>query len=695
MSNIETNNNMNKTDDNNHKPIHQIRDVERGKGASSSTIPWLTILVMVFALAALAAAVAVTWVFWTWQAGVVVLAILLVLYVLAYFWHFLWIAVQTAPRDLKALYCYIKILRLSKTYTKKNWSMPDIFHEAVKKHPKKICFLFEEEKWTFQQVEEYSLRVSAVLKAYGVKRGDTVAVMASNYPEMPAIWLGVTRIGGIAPLINTNQTGNTLLHSINIAHCDYVIYGNEFESAFQDIKKDLSGSIKLLKFTRRPLNVSNDSVKVVESSNDLTHLLETTPPAPWSLSEGEGFLGRLVYIYTSGTTGLPKAAVISPSRMVFMASGVQFLGGLRPSDVIYCPMPLYHSAGGVITMGNAFIFGCTVVLKLKFSASAYFPDCIKYNATAAHYIGEMCRYVLATPKSPTDRQHKVRVVYGNGMRPTIWNEFVKRFGIKRVSEFYGATEGNANIVNIDSKPGAIGFISRIIPAVYPIAIIKVDEDTGEPIRDKRGLCQIAGVNEPGVFIGKIKPNNPSRAFLGYVDKEASDKKIVRDVLSHGDSAFISGDVLVADELGYLYFRDRTGDTFRWRGENVSTTEVEAAISRVADQRDAVVYGVEIPDIEGRAGMCGIVDTDGSLDLDKLAKDIAKDLPKYARPVFIRIMKTMDMTATFKLRKVDLQKEGYDPNKVTDKLFYFDPKLNKYVSLGPEEFDQIVSGKIRL
>ncbi|XP_069360638.1 long-chain fatty acid transport protein 4-like [Maniola hyperantus] len=695
MSNVEANNNMNKAEVNNHKPVDQIRDVERGKGESGSSIPWLTVAVMVFAVAALAAACAVAWVFWNWQTALVVLAILVVVYVLAYFWNWLWIAAQTAPRDMKALYCYIKILRLSNNFTKKNWSMPDIFHEVVKKHPKKICFLFEDESWTFQQVEEFSLRVSAVLKTRGVKRGDTVAVMANNYPEMPAIWLGIARIGGISPLINTNQTGNTLLHSINIAHCDFVIYGSEFETAIQDIKKELSDSIKLLKFTRRPLNVSNDKVKVAEQSDDLTHSLETTPPAPWSLSEGEGFLGRLLYIYTSGTTGLPKAAVISPSRMVFMASGVQYLGGLNPKDVIYCPMPLYHSAGGVITMGNAFIFGCTVALKLKFSASAYFPDCIKYNATAAHYIGEMCRYVLATPPSPTDRQHKVRVVYGNGMRPTIWNEFVKRFGIKRVSEFYGATEGNANIVNIDSKAGAIGFISRIIPAVYPIAIIKVDEDTGEPIRDKRGLCQLAKPNEPGVFIGKIKPNNPARAFLGYVDKEASDKKIVRDVLAHGDSAFISGDILVSDELGYLYFRDRTGDTFRWRGENVSTTEVEAAISRVADQRDAVVYGVEVPDIEGRAGMCGIVDADGTLDLDKLAKDIAKDLPKYARPVFIRVMRSMDMTATFKLRKVDLQKEGYDPNRVKDKLYYFDPKLNKYVSLGLEEYEKIVSGKIRL
>ncbi|CAG5056665.1 unnamed protein product [Parnassius apollo] len=696
MSNNDINldNNMNKTDV--HDKLKQNGDIEKGQYHNLvSSVSWSKFIVMFLAASVLVAACTVAWVFQDWQTSLQVFAILFVVYVIAFYWRWIWIAMRTAKRDFSALYCYIKILLLTRSFSKKNYSMPDIFHDVVLKHPDKACFLFNDETWTFKQVEDFSLRVSAALKAKGVKRGDTVAVMTSNHPEMPAIWLGITRIGAVSPLINTNQTGNTLLHSINVAKCDFVIYGSEFEQAIQEIAKELNSSIKLFKFTRRPLNLSSDSVKVVESSDDFTALLESTSPATWSLSDGEGFNGKLLYIYTSGTTGLPKAAVISPSRMVFMASGVHYLGGLSSKDIIYCPMPLYHSAGGCITIGQAFIFGCTVALRTKFSASAYFPDCIKYNATAAHYIGEMCRYILATPPKPTDRQHKVRTVYGNGMRPTVWTDFVKRFGIKKVAEFYGATEGNANIVNIDNKTGAIGFISRIIPAVYPIAIIKVDENTGEPIRDSRGLCQVAKPNEPGVFIGKIKPNNPSRAFLGYVDKQASEKKIVRDVFEHGDSAFISGDILIADELGYLYFRDRTGDTFRWRGENVSTTEVEAAISRVTDQRDAVVYGVEIPNSEGRAGMCGIVDTDNNLDLDKLVKDMSRDLPKYARPVFLRVMSSLDMTGTFKLKKVDLQKEGFDPKTIKDKIYYLDPKLEKYIHLGPEEYDKIMSGQIRL
>ncbi|GBP23086.1 Long-chain fatty acid transport protein 4 [Eumeta japonica] len=705
--------NMNKTDTTVQKSEAKLTngDVEKGKVVSESgtSFSWPAVMAILGAVAVMGAACAVAWIYVGWAMSLKVFAILLIVYLFAFHWKWWYIAFRTAPRDFKALYCYIKILILTRRFNKRNIAMPDMFHEVTKKHPNKACFLFEDEIWTFKQVEEFSLRVSAALKAQGISKGHTVALFMGNYPQMPAIWLGITRVGAVAPLINTNQRGAALAHSINIAHCDAVIYADEFQSAMQDVSNELKPTLKLFKFTIRPLNTSGDAVNVVESSEgnvtDLTGLLERTPPAPWARSEGDGFQGKLLYIYTSGTTGLPKAAVISSSRMVFMASGVHYLGGLRASDVIYCPMPLYHSAGGCITMGQAMIFGCTVVLRLKFSASGYFSDCIKYKATAAHYIGEMCRYILATPPSPVDKQHRVRVMYGNGMRPQVWNDFVKRFGIKRISEFYGATEGNANIVNIDSKPGAIGFVSRIIPAVYPIAIIKVDQDTGEPIRNARGLCQLAKPHEPGVFIGKINPNNPARAYLGYVDKAASDKKVVHDVFTRGDSAFISGDILEADELGYLYFRDRTGDTFRWRGENVSTTEVEAAVSRVTDHRDAVAYGVEIPNTEGRAGMCGIVDPNGTLDLDKLVKDLRKDIPAYAQPIFIRILDSIDLTGevpseitqfgTFKLRKVDLQKEGFDPSKIKDNLYYLDVKSEKYLSLGAEEYQKIITGQIRL
>jgi solute carrier family 27 fatty acid transporter 1/4 len=286
------------------------------------------------------------------------------------------------------------------------------------------------------------------------------------------------------------------------------------------------------------------------------------------------------------------------------------------------------------------------------------------------------------------------MVFGNGLRPQIWPQFVKRFNIKRVAEFYGATEGNANICNIDNTVGAIGFVSRIIPMVYPISIIKADPDTGEPIRGPDGLCQPCKPNEPGVFIGKIIPNNPSRAFLGYVDKKASDKKIVRDVFKKGDCAFLSGDILIADERGNLYFKDRTGDTFRWKGENCSTSEIEGVVSNEAGYKDTVVYGVEIPNMEGRAGMAAIHDPDRNLDLSALSKNLQKSLPAYARPQFIRLLDKVDLTGTFKLRKLDLQKEGYDPRTIHDKLYYLNNKTGVYEQLTLEIYDKIIKNEIR-
>ncbi|XP_073941559.1 long-chain fatty acid transport protein 4-like [Choristoneura fumiferana] len=652
---------------------------------------------MSFVVAGLAAAFVAVWLYYGFLSTLTLFVPLLLLYGVLFHWKWIYVALRTAPRDLLALSCYIRLLWLTRTFAKKNWTLPDMFHETVSQYPDKPCFLHQDDVWTFKEVEDFSLRVTAVLKAQDIKKGSVVAILMNNCPQMPAIWLGAGRLGAVCPLINTNQRGNALVHSINVANCDVIIFSEDYQSVIQEVAGQLNSSLKYLKFTHRPLNTTNTEVKASgDDFPDLTSLLETTPPAPWTLADAEGFHGKLLYIYTSGTTGLPKAAVISSSRIVFMAAGLHYLGGITSDDTVYCPLPLYHTAGGVISVGQALLFGCTVAVKTKFSASQYFPDCIKFKATVAHYIGEMCRYVLATPPSPADTQHSVRTIFGNGMRPQIWDEFVKRFNIKRVAEFYGATEGNANIVNIDSKPGAIGFVSRIIPQVYPIAIIKVDQETGEPIRDSNGLCQLAAAEEPGVFIGKISAGNPARAFLGYVDKSASDKKVVRDVFAKGDSAFISGDILISDELGYLYFRDRTGDTFRWRGENVSTTEVEAAVSRVAGNRDAVVYGVEVPNTEGRAGMCGVVDASGSLDLTQLARDLAKDLPAYARPVFVRVMDSVDMTGTFKMKKTDLQKEGFDPSVVgKDKLYYHDAKLGQYLPLGPEEYEKIINGQIRL
>ncbi|XP_059473300.1 long-chain fatty acid transport protein 4 [Neocloeon triangulifer] len=601
-----------------------------------------------------------------------------------------YVAIRTAPRDMTALFLYLRLKMEMRSHAKANRSVADIFNQQVLKHPNKVCLVFEDQKWTFKQVEDYSIKISKLLVARGYKHGDVVAILANNRPEYVALWLGMCRIGVIAALINTNLRKQVLKHSIGISNAKALIYSSDFAEALADLGSDgLPRGISLIRM---------DPIKGPRLGEvELEELMaEHEPTLPLSLPDGHkkaGFQDPLVYIYTSGTTGMPKAAIITHSRFIFMVGGIHWLAGVTSNDRLYVTLPLYHTAGGVTAIGQALVYGSSVAIRGKFSASAYFKDCAKYECTVGQYIGEMCRYLLAVPPSPQDTTHPVRMMYGNGLRPQIWIPFTERFNIARISEFYGATEGNANIINPDNTVGAIGFVSRIIPSVYPISIIRVDPETGDVIRDAQGLCIPCKPGEPGVFIGKIVPNDPIRAFLGYVDKSASEKKIVRDVFKLGDSAFLSGDILEMDEFGYLSFKDRTGDTYRWKGENVSTSEVEAVISNLVSYRDAIAYGVEVPGAEGRAGMVAIHQgKDAPIDLEKFAEGLKASLPSYARPIFVRLLSELDLTGTFKLKKTDLQKEGFEPKK--DPVYYL-ASSGKYELITDEVYEQINMGKVRL
>nr|CAD7602800.1 unnamed protein product [Timema genevievae] len=726
------------------------------------------------------------WFFMGWLFLIQLLLVALVAYLAAgrgFKWFY--VAFRTLPRDVTALYSYLGLLWQVRSYQRKNLTVAEIFRQNVAKHPNKECFIFEDTEWTFSQVlyftlgalyhvhhvEEYSNKVANVFRNHGYRKGDVVALMMENRPEFVCLWLGLSKLGVIVPLINYNLRQHPLIHSITVARSQALIFGSELLSDIRDVSGSLHNNLAL--YCWSPDKINQSTLHEVKNLSELLVDASTTPPV---LTDTLGYHDRLMYIYTSGTTGLPKAAVITNSRFVFVSAGIGRVLGFRSSDRVYTPLPLYHTAGGAMAVGQALIAGSCVVIRRRFSASAYFTDVCKYKCTVAQYIGEMCRYILAVPPRPEDTDHKLRLVFGNGLRPQIWSEFTKRFNIPRVGEFYGATEGNANIgecaqylveprrgflcdavvrptpdtswppvvfgtevvwssfssewmlllvtfmemicvlmnscaVNVDNKVGAIGFVSRIIPSVYPISIIRVDPNTGEPIRDSKGLCIVCKPGEPGVFIGKIQPNNPTRAFLGYVDEKESLKKIVHDVFQMGDSAFlrtnivfvdmcvsiylnVTGDILESDELGYLYFKDRTGDTFRWKGENVSTSEVEAVISNVANYRDTVVYGVEIQGMEGRAGMAAILDPDESLNLRSLAESIRKCLPSYARPLFVRALQRVDVTGTYKLMKKELQKEGFDPTVIKDRLYFLSPS-GTYELLTEDVYNQIFSGKIRL
>lgn len=618
----------------------------------------------------------------------------------------------------------------------------------MKKTPEKVVFYYQDQCWTFKQVELYSNAVANAFIAQGFKPGDEVALFLDSKPEYIGLWLGLAKAGVIAALVNTNQRGQTLVHSITSIDCKALIFGVEYKEIVSEIvplveekinikyycldasynspqfsspivqQKTCINSHKSVSSNGKIVNGKNGSVNGISKSNNGYTCVEAHGPATYSSFPTEFFLlhklleksstdsssithrakftDRLFYIYTSGTTGLPKAAIIKHCRYIWIGSALRNLSGIRYGNTIYTCIPLYHLSGGVLGTNQCLIWGDAMVIRNRFSASSFWSDCIKYNCNMAQYIGEICRYLMAQPESPNDKAHKVHTVFGNGLRPQIWSQFVERFNIKYVAEFYGSTEGNANIINNTNKPGACGFISQILPKVYPVSLIRVDENTFEPIRDPvTGLCYRAGPGESGEFIGKIITNDASRAFDGYIDPEATKKKVIRDVYVKGDAAFRSGDILYMDDYGYVYFKDRTGDTFRWKGENVSTMEVEAVVSSILKLRDCIVYGVDVPGCEGKAGMVTILDPKKSIQLDYLLSQMKKRLPSYSIPIFVRIVDEIESTGTYKLPKNRLQREAYSLSVISsDPIYYLDTKKGVYERMDSTVHDAIVSGQIR-
>jgi solute carrier family 27 fatty acid transporter 1/4 len=588
------------------------------------------------------------------------------------------------------------------------------FRATVAKFPNRVMYVNASigTEWTYSKMETYSNRVANYFLSRGYAKGDSVALFMENRPEYVGLWMGLAKIGVIPALINYNLQQDSLLHTINVAECRAIIYGLELEEAVQEVKESLRQSTSSGKegfefFHSRSgtsiVGLATGSGSGFKDAIDLDEALQkdSNPnPEPKWIRESIHCIDNLLYIYTSGTTGLPKAVIIKHVRQLFAMYASHYIIGLSPDDVVYCHLPLYHSSGGQVATCSSILFGTKTVIRRKFSASAFWKDCVGFNITATQYIGECCRYLLATAPVPEERQHKVRIMFGNGLRPQIWTKFVQRFNIPRIAEFYGSTEGKSNICNIENQVGAVGFINVLFPEfiidkLLPLKLIKVDEATGEPLRDESGFCIQCPPNEPGEFIGKVVRGDPVKDFQGYRDPEATKKKVLENVFGQGDLYFRSGDILVMDELGWLYFKDRSGDTFRWRGENVSTTEVEATVSNILELKDACAYGVEIPGVEGKAGMVAIRDPDNTLDLTKFYRGVSARLPPYARPIFVRCVEQLDLTGTYKLRKRTLQAEAFSIRHVKDPIFFLDNKLGQYVPLTIQLHDDIVKGMVRL
>ncbi len=403
---------------------------------------------------------------------------------------------------------------------------------------------------------------------------------------------------------------------------------------------------------------------------------------------------RALCIYTSGTTGLPKAANVSHYRLMQWSHWFAGLMDVTPADRMYNCLPLYHSVGGVVATGALLVSGGAVVLRERFSASGFWGDVAAERCTLFQYIGELCRYLLNGPAQAEETRHVLRLACGNGLRADVWVPFQERFRIPQVLEYYAATEGNFSLYNCEGRPGAIGRIPPFLSHRMPVALVKFDDAAAAPARDGAGRCLKCAPDEVGEAIGQILTSGDNTRFEGYTDPEASAGKLLRNVFAEGDAWYRTGDLMRKDAQGFFYFVDRVGDTFRWKGENVSTTEVAGVISAVAGVTDVAVYGVAVPNNDGRAGMAALVVSAG-FNLATLRRELAAQLPAYARPVFLRIVPALDLTGTFKLRKNELASQGYDPSQIADALYIEDSSRGEYVALDVARHRVLTEGKLRI
>lgn len=573
--------------------------------------------------------------------------------------------------------------RMRKVTPDSNYTVADIIEGWAAKRPNNVAIWFEDKKYTYRQYDAQANRYARWAQSLGLKRGDAVALLMENRPEYLFAWGGLIKIGVTVALINTNLRERALAHSFAISGAKHLVLGAELAANYASCIDDLQDKLTVWA-----------TGGAVANANDLDTALaaQSDAPLPKDVRKDVTANDKCFYIYTSGTTGLPKAANMSHLRIQMMMHSFATAMKSAESDRMYVVLPLYHSAGGVCAIGSTLTVGGSVIIRRKFSATQFWDDCHKYRATQFQYIGELCRYLLNSPSHPLERRHRLRVVMGNGLRPEIWPAFKARFRIPRIIEFYGATEGNVSMVNFDGKVGAIGRIPGYMRRIIQTRLVQFDIDVEQPIRDAKGLCVECKPGESGEAIGKI--DEQRGRFEGYSKGTDTEKKILRDVFEKGDAWFRTGDLLKRDAQNYFYFIDRIGDTFRWKGENVATSEVAEAISIFPGIKEANVYGVKVPGTDGRAGMAALV-TASPPDLIKFKAHLEKNLAAYARPIFLRMQGEIEITGTFKHRKVELVKEGYDPRAVKEPLYFLDPVDGQYVALTPELYDRIVAGEIRL
>jgi len=565
-----------------------------------------------------------------------------------------------------------------------DYTLADAVEDAIDGHRERTFISFEGKDTTYAEFEARANQFAHWGQSVGLKAGDTVALFMENRPDYIAFWAGMAKVAVRTALINYNLSGAGLAHCVKIVDCKAIVMNPElapqFASARGQVETPLGAFV---------LGGPADGLVQIDGVVDRAAKTRLDRSGRAGVKGGDVAL----YIYTSGTTGLPKAAKISGVRARGLMRVFKDATQASQDERILQTLPLYHATGGMCGVGTALNAGACIVLQRKFSASQFWQEAIDSHATMLVYIGELGRYLMNQPQSALERSHKITKGFGNGLRADVWAEFVERTGIKRLVEFYGSTEGNVNFFNLDGKIGAVGRVPRLLRGRLPARILRFDVETEQPVRGPDGLCIEAGVDEIGEAVGPITKETRQR-FDGYNDEKQSQKKILTDVFAKGDRWFRTGDLMKMDADQYIYFVDRVGDTFRWKGENVSTSEVEIAISSMPGVKHAIVYGVAVSGQDGRAGMAAITPKEG-VDLAALYAHLTSNLPAYARPAFVRFQDEVETTGTLKYRKVDLVKEGFDPMNTSDPLFVADVANKSYSPITADVLRDVLSGKMRL
>ncbi len=565
-------------------------------------------------------------------------------------------------------------------------TLPTLLNALAETHGDRVALLGEGEQLSYRGLAARANRIARWGIKQGFVAGDVVCLLMPNCPDYAAIWLGLTRAGCVVALINTNLISDALVHSVTAVGSTKLIVSSALLPAVAAIADRLGSHARIWVHGQGPIGEWAQFAPDIERYRQ--EPLSSAERAVPTLED------QALLIYTSGTTGMPKAARVTHGRLLEWSFWFAGMMDAQPEDRLYDCLPMYHSTGGVVAIGAMLVRGGSVLIRARFSASRFWDDVVDGKCTIFQYIGELCRYLVSGPPHARERHHRLRLVCGNGLRGDVWVAFVQRFGVAKVLEFYAATEGNVSLYNCEGKPGAIGRVPPFLAQRFPVRLIRCEPVSGMPLRDAAGLCIACGPDEVGEAVGQVLETvrAPARRFDGYTDAAASARKLLHNAFATGDCWFRTGDLMRRDASGFFYFVDRIGDTFRWKGENVASTEVANVLCACPGVTDAVVYGVTLPGHEGRAGMAAIT-TNERFQLTDLRAHLTTKLPGYAQPLFLRICAALDLTGTFKLVRGRLAEEGFAA--ATDPVWFHDHEAGRFVACNTALLRTLADGEKRL